>query len=107
LTVYTMPHYEKMPRRSRLIGLQRQICHLIAARLTDAEIARKLGLQLQTVKGHVCGIRCKLGVSSRLEIVIWWVRSTYHATDKARCAEAWHIVPWPENAKEPLPDHSS
>lgn len=48
---------------------EREVLQLIAAGLSDAEIARKLFLSPSTVKRHAHNIYSKLGVSSRTQAV--------------------------------------
>ncbi len=54
---------------SRLTSREQQILELIAARMGNKEIAKKLSLSLHTIKNHVHNILEKLDVESRLEAV--------------------------------------
>jgi DNA-binding NarL/FixJ family response regulator len=47
-----------------------EVLHLLAAGLTNKEIAARLGISDHTVKFHVNGILGKLGVDSRTEAVV-------------------------------------
>ena len=48
-----------------------QVADLIAEGLTNAEIARTLGVSVRTVDAHVEHIRTKLGVRARAQIAVW------------------------------------
>ena len=53
-----------------LTGREREVMQLLAAGLTNKEIANRLGISDHTVKFHVNGILGKLGVDSRTEAVV-------------------------------------
>jgi DNA-binding NarL/FixJ family response regulator len=62
---------------------------LVAAGLTNREIAQRLGLADRTVHSHLDHIRRKLGVSSRVQLALWVRRrgeamTLAEATDLAR-----------------------
>jgi DNA-binding NarL/FixJ family response regulator len=60
-------------RRDRLAALtprEREIARLIAAGLTNREIAQQLVVSIWTVKTHVAHILAKLGVQERAQVVI-------------------------------------
>jgi len=48
-----------------------QVADLIAEGLTNAEIARTLGVSVRTVDTHVEHVRTKLGVRARTQIAVW------------------------------------
>ncbi|MFL6145048.1 MAG: alpha/beta fold hydrolase [Labedaea sp.] len=48
-----------------------QVADLIAEGLTNAEIARTLGVSVRTVDSHVEHVRTKLGVRARAQIAVW------------------------------------
>lgn len=48
-----------------------QVADLIADGLTNAEIARILGVSVRTVDAHVEHVRAKLGVRARAQIAVW------------------------------------
>jgi pimeloyl-ACP methyl ester carboxylesterase/DNA-binding CsgD family transcriptional regulator len=48
-----------------------QVADLIAEGLTNAEIARNLGVSVRTVDTHVDHVRTKLGVRARTQIAVW------------------------------------
>jgi DNA-binding CsgD family transcriptional regulator/pimeloyl-ACP methyl ester carboxylesterase len=48
-----------------------QVADLIADGLTNAEIAKTLGVSVRTVDAHVEHVRTKLGVRARAQIAVW------------------------------------
>jgi pimeloyl-ACP methyl ester carboxylesterase/DNA-binding CsgD family transcriptional regulator len=48
-----------------------QVADLIADGLTNADIARTLGVSVRTVDAHVEHVRTKLGVRARTQIAVW------------------------------------
>lgn len=48
---------------------------LVAAGMSNAEIAHKLVVSVRTVESHVANIMSKLGYSSRSQIAVWAVRN--------------------------------
>jgi pimeloyl-ACP methyl ester carboxylesterase/DNA-binding CsgD family transcriptional regulator len=57
--------------RSPLTARELQVADLIAEGLTNAEIARTLGVSVRTVDAHVDHVRTKLGVRARAQIAVW------------------------------------
>ena len=55
----------------RLTPREHEVALLVADGLTNAEIARRLGLSPSTVGTYLQHIRQRLDVTSRLEIVAW------------------------------------
>jgi DNA-binding CsgD family transcriptional regulator len=55
----------------RLTAREFQVADLIAEGLTNAEIARTLGVSVRTVDTHVEHVRTKLGVHARTQIAVW------------------------------------
>lgn len=51
------------PREQEVLALLTQGC-------TDAQLARRLGISLPTVRTHLCRLRGKLGVRTRLELAM-------------------------------------
>jgi pimeloyl-ACP methyl ester carboxylesterase len=56
---------------SPLTAREFQVADLIADGLTNAEIARTLGVSVRTVDTHVEHVRTKLGVRARTQIAVW------------------------------------
>jgi len=52
-----------------LTGREREVLTLLAAGLTNVEIARRLTVSVSTVKYHLRGICSKLGAANRAEAV--------------------------------------
>jgi DNA-binding NarL/FixJ family response regulator len=51
----------------------RQVCQLAATGLSNREISRKLGLSEHTVKNYLSQIFEKLGISARIELVLYTI----------------------------------
>ena len=70
---------------ARLTLREREIVGLIARGLSNKEIARRLGIEVTTVKNHVHNILDKLGVARRADAVatLW---SSRHACLDGRTA---------------------
>jgi DNA-binding CsgD family transcriptional regulator len=52
---------------------ERQIIALVAAAYTNKDVAQKLGISQNTAKNHLTNVFDKLGVSNRLELLIFAV----------------------------------
>jgi pimeloyl-ACP methyl ester carboxylesterase/DNA-binding CsgD family transcriptional regulator len=59
------------PTGGPLTAREFQVADLIADGLTNAEIARTLGVSVRTVDTHVEHVRTKLGVRARTQIAVW------------------------------------
>jgi two-component system nitrate/nitrite response regulator NarL len=59
------------PPQARLTLRQREVARLIDQGLSNKEIARRLSIELATVKNHVHNILEKLGVSRRADAAAW------------------------------------
>lgn len=64
---------------TRLTPRDRDVIALVLAGHTNAEIARRLGLQLQTLKNTLSAIYDKLGVSTRLQLAVLLLRDAASA----------------------------
>jgi DNA-binding NarL/FixJ family response regulator len=62
---------------------ERQILELLADGLDTREIAAKLVVSLATVRNHVQNILAKLGVHSRLEAVVLYVKQAAAAPGRS------------------------
>ena len=58
-----------------LSARESEVANLVAAGLSNREIASRLVLSERTVETHVRSILAKLGVAKRTEIVAWALRS--------------------------------
>jgi pimeloyl-ACP methyl ester carboxylesterase/DNA-binding CsgD family transcriptional regulator len=56
---------------------EREVGELVALGLTNAGIARRLGISPRTVESHVESLRLKLGLVSRAEVAAWISRPTF------------------------------
>jgi len=54
---------------TRLSPRQREVLDLVAAGLTNQEIADKLSIEVPTVNSHICVLFLKLGAKNRAELV--------------------------------------
>jgi DNA-binding NarL/FixJ family response regulator len=54
-----------------LTGRERQIVDALLAGCANKEIARQLGVSDQTIKNQLTTLYAKVGVTSRLELVLW------------------------------------
>jgi DNA-binding CsgD family transcriptional regulator len=59
------------PARRRLSEREQEIALLVAGGLKDIVIARRLGLSISTVRTYIRGIRVRLALNSRAELVAW------------------------------------
>jgi len=58
-------------RDSLLTNREQEVVRYVARGLTNREIAKQMNLSEHTIKGHLCRIFEKLGVSSRVEVVLY------------------------------------
>jgi two-component system nitrate/nitrite response regulator NarL len=70
----------------RLTGREMQIIELIGEGLSNKQIARRLNIELPTVKNHVHNILGKLSLNSRVEAVVAWneLRASLNVRQRAR-----------------------
>jgi len=54
-----------------------QVVQLLVRGQSNAQIAAELGIQLQTVKNLLSGLYAKLGVSTRLQLVLLALRTGF------------------------------
>jgi DNA-binding NarL/FixJ family response regulator len=71
------------PRVTDLSPSELLVLELVAADLTNAEIAARLGKRPATVKLQVAAIIHKLGVSSRVGAAVWYVSQRYSSTQSS------------------------
>jgi DNA-binding NarL/FixJ family response regulator len=57
--------------QGQLSPREREVAGLVARGMTNAEIARSLGLSASTVKHYVESAMRKAGVSNRVSLAIW------------------------------------
>jgi predicted ATPase/DNA-binding CsgD family transcriptional regulator len=67
---------EPQPERSPLTRRETEIAELVAAGLTNVDIAQRLVLSRRTVESHIDHIKQKLTLSSRNEIIVWVLRES-------------------------------
>ena len=68
------PFWEMTPAEMKIL-------RLVAAGLTNREIARRLGVGEQTVKNHVSAVLTKLGVTSRTQATLFYLSHPYTDDD--------------------------
>ena len=74
---------EAQARRGNLTEREREVLDLIVLGKSNSEIAWALHITLNTAKAHVASIIRKLGVTTRTEAAVMWVREQYgRRTDK-------------------------
>jgi len=61
-----------------LTGREREILHLVDDGMTNKAIARRLIIELATVKNHVHNILKKLHVHRRIDASTWYRRGGFH-----------------------------
>ena len=76
---------EQAQMEARLTNRQRQIYGLLSQGLTNADIAGRLGLSVNTVRVHIHGILQRLQLDNRMQVVLRAARKqTYGADDNSR-----------------------
>jgi DNA-binding NarL/FixJ family response regulator len=68
----TTPQLTELPDPVELTVRECEVLDLVAQRLTNREIARRLIIEIGTVKNHLHNILCKLNVKSRQEAAWLW-----------------------------------
>jgi len=58
-----------------LTNRELQVVTLIVEGKLDKEIAKELSIEQSTVKSHLRGIKNKLGLRSKVQIAVWYVRN--------------------------------
>ncbi len=62
-------------RDSRLSGREMEVVRCVAMGLRNKEVADKLGVSEATVKNHLTSVYSKLGVSDRLELILYSIHN--------------------------------
>ncbi|NNN33800.1 LuxR family transcriptional regulator [Streptomyces sp. S3(2020)] len=62
----------------RLTSREREVAALVAAGMTNRQIAGELVVSSRTVEGHVENIRAKLGLARRTQLATWWATDGAH-----------------------------
>ena len=73
------PALEQIPR-IYMTSREIQVVQLLVRGQSNAEIANELGIQMQTVKNLLSSIYTKLGVSTRLQLVLLALRTGFIVT---------------------------
>jgi DNA-binding NarL/FixJ family response regulator len=66
---------DRRPAPARLTRREREVASLVAAGLSNKDIADRLVVTARTVDSHVAHILAKLGFSSRAQIAAWVVEN--------------------------------
>jgi DNA-binding CsgD family transcriptional regulator len=64
-----LPLIGEIQRKFGLTQRQAEVARMLATRLPDAEIAKRLGVSWHTVRSHVDGVLREMGAHSRQEII--------------------------------------
>jgi len=65
---------EYIKHRQGLTDRELEVITLVAEDLCNKTIARKLHLEVQTVKTHIKHANVKLGTRSRVGLTLWFIR---------------------------------
>jgi two-component system nitrate/nitrite response regulator NarL len=84
--VATLARRPRYATSRRLTGREVEIIELIGEGLSNKQIARRLDIELPTVKNHVHNILAKLSLNSRVEAVVAWneLRASLNIRRRAR-----------------------
>lgn len=74
---HARPVAASQERLSTLTPREREALLLVAAGMSDEEIARKLSLEVTTVRSHLYHVRQKLGVRDRAQLIVFAYRSGF------------------------------
>jgi DNA-binding CsgD family transcriptional regulator len=66
------PTFERIPP-SALSEREREVIESARMGMTNAEIARRLGVTVHTVKFHLASVYRKLGAANRTDAVVRWL----------------------------------
>ena len=75
----TLARLDPIPR-IYMTNREIQVVQLLVRGQSNAAIAAELGIQLQTVKNLLSGLYAKLGVSTRLQLVLLALRTGFIAS---------------------------
>lgn len=70
---FTLSQNEDVPSKSRFADLtprEKEVMHLVAQGLSNAQIARQLFISAKTVRNHITNIFSKLGIKSRPQAIV-------------------------------------
>jgi len=72
-TLVSKPAQPPLPgeRRNRLSNREMEVVRCVAMGMRNKEVADKLGVSEATVKNHLTSVYAKLGVSDRLELILY------------------------------------
>jgi serine/threonine-protein kinase PknK len=72
LVIAPLPSAAAQPESAQLTPREREVAGLIAAGMTNKQIAAKLVVSQRTARGHVENIFTKLGFNTRSQVATWY-----------------------------------
>ncbi len=79
---------------------EEDVVRLVSYGLSNREIASELGLSQHTVKNHLFNIFNRLGVSSRVEVVLYAMNNS-SLSQSSPDQDPLHTIPWTPNPGRP------
>lgn len=91
-----MDDTERVNEPCPLTPRQQAVAALVAAGLSNKEIARELAVSYQTVKNHMTASFIATGTHSRVELALWWTAEQARADEWAAALAQARVEAWAE-----------